>query len=383
MQRDQWRSDATARTPGPSALFLAIGTIAALLNGCGGEPGEAQNRGHGPGGPQEPPTTVAVEPVDRGTVVARYTTTATLEAENRAEILARTQGVVMELLCEEGDRVASDAELLRLEEDAARLRLQQTEVALAEQRSVFERHKASLDQEVVSKAEYDLAKANLEKAEVERDIAAHELSYTRIRAPFAGIVTRRLVELGQSVNAGTPLFEIASFDPLLARVHVPAKEMGSLRAGQSVELVLDSNQQKMTGRVQLVSPIIDAASGTVKVTVHVNDYPEGTRPGDFAHVSVVTQLHENVLRVPNIAVFEDRNEQVVFVAQDSVAVRRPVEVGFIDDTYTEVREGLVEGERVVVKGQRSLRDGGRIRILDATGDAVSENHNEATERRGS
>jgi membrane fusion protein (multidrug efflux system) len=365
------------------ALILAIGTVAALLNGCGGEPGEAQNRGAGPGGPQEPPTTVAVEPVGRGTVVARYTTTATLEAENRAEILARTQGVVTDLVCEEGDRVAADAELLRLEEDAARLRLQQAEVALAEQRSVFERHEASLKQEVVSQAEYDLAKANLEKAKVDRDIAAHELSYTRVRAPFAAVVTRRLVELGQTVNVGTPLFEIASFDPLLARVHVPAKEMGTLRTGQAVDLVLDSNQQKMTGRVQLVSPIIDAASGTVKVTVHVNDYPEGTRPGDFAHVSVVTQLHENVLRVPNIAVFEDRNEQVVFVAQDSVAVRRPVEVGFIDDTYTEVREGLEEGEQVVVKGQRSLRDGGRIRILDATGEAVSENHNETPERRGS
>jgi membrane fusion protein (multidrug efflux system) len=159
--------------------------------------------------------------------------------------------------------------------------------------------------------------------------------------------------------------------------------MGTLRKGQSVELVLDSNQETLSGVVQLVSPIIDAASGTVKVTVHVTDYPEGTRPGDFAHVSVVTQLHENVLRVPNIAVFEDRNEQVVFVAQDSVALRRPVEVGFVDDTYTEVREGLEEGERIVVKGQRSLRDGGRIRILDASSEAVSEKQDEAPERGGS
>lgn len=383
MQRDHRCSGGATRKPGWSAMTLAIGAIAALLVGCGGESGEAQGRGHGNGGPQEPPTTVAVEEVGRGTVVARYTTTATLEAENRAEILARTQGVVTQLLCEEGDQVASEAELMRLEEDAARLRMQQAEVALAEQHTIFERHKASLDQDVVSQADFDLARANLEKAEVERDIAAHELSYTRVRAPFAGTVTRRLVELGQTVNVGTPLFEIASFDPLLARVHVPAKEMGSLRPGQVVELVLDSNQEKLKGVVQLISPIIDASSGTVKVTVNVTDYPEGTRPGDFAHVSVVTQRHENVLRVPNISVFEDRNEQVVFVAQDSVAVRRPVEVGFVDDTHTEIREGLEEGESVVVKGQRSLRDGGRIKILGATGDAVSENHTEATERRGS
>jgi RND family efflux transporter MFP subunit len=366
----------------PLALALLLPV---LTSSCGGDSsGDAANGGRNGGQrdrSQDPPTTVAVEPVDRGTVVARYTTTATLEAENRAEILARTRGVVEKIAHEEGDRVRANQELLRLEDDEARLRLQQAEVALKEQRSIFARQEASFQQQVVSAAEFDLAKANVEKSEVERDLAEHALSYTRVRAPFDGIVTRRTVEVGQSVNEGTALFEIASFKPLLARVHVPAKEMGALRVGQAVELVLDSNAERLAGVVRLVSPIIDASSGTVKVTVHVTDYPEGTRPGDFAHVSVVTQEHEGVLRVPNIAVFEDRGEHVVYVAQDSVAHRRVVEVGFIDDTHTEIRGGLEETESIVVKGQRSLRDGGGIRILE-TDAALKTEANRRPARRG-
>lgn len=100
---------------------------AAVCAGCGkeGAQASANETGHGPAGPKEPPTLVAVEPASRGTVIARYTTTATLEAENRAQVLARTEGVVQCLVHEEGDVVGADAELLHMEDDAARLRLQQ------------------------------------------------------------------------------------------------------------------------------------------------------------------------------------------------------------------------------------------------------------------
>jgi len=366
-----------------TAALLAL----VMMPACGGDSGNAPAAaGHAAGArdrDKDPPTTVAVEAVGHGTVVSRYTTTATLEAENRAEILARAPGVILSIGREEGDQVRADDELLRLDDDEVRLRLQQAEVTLHEQRAILARQEASYDKEVVSAAELDLARANAEKSQVERDLAAYALSHTRVRTPFAGTVTRRLVEVGQSINVGTPLFEVASFDPLLARIHVPAKEMGTLGVGQPVELVLDSTAQSLTGVVRLVSPVIDPNSGTVKVTIHVTGYPAGTRPGDFAHVNVVTQKHTGVLRVPNIAVFEDNRERVVYVAQDSVAVRRPVKVGFIDDTHTEIRAGLKETESVVVKGQRSLRDGGRIRILETDAAMQSETGERPTRRGGS
>jgi len=189
-----------------------------------------------------------------------------------------------------------------------------------------------------------------------------------VTAPFAGTIVRRLTNSGQTVNVGSQLFEIANFKPLLARIFVPAKELGTLREGQDSQITLDSNNAKLQGNVRLVSPVVDPTTGTVKVTVGVQDYPAGTRPGDFVHVSVVTARRENAVRVPNLAVFEDRGERVVFVANDSVAVRKPVTVGFADDTHTEIVSGLQAGEKVIVKGQRALKDGAPIKILEGVAD---------------
>jgi membrane fusion protein (multidrug efflux system) len=188
-----------------------------------------------------------------------------------------------------------------------------------------------------------------------------------------------MANVGQTVNIGTPLFEIANFRPLLARIFVPAKELGTLQAGQQAELTLDSDASTLRGVVRLVSPVVDPTTGTVKVTVDVQDYPAGTRPGDFVHVSVITARRENSLRVPNLAVFEDRGERVVYVARDSVAVRKPVQVGYIDETHTEILQGLDTGEQVIVKGQRSLKDGAPIKVLESLADKSST----VADRRGS
>jgi RND family efflux transporter MFP subunit len=361
-----------------SGLLLVV-TLALLAGGCGkkagSQPAAGGRAGGSPGGapgspPGEPPTNVAVEVTGRGTALSRYTTTATLEAENRAQILARTSGVVQRLLVEEGRSVREGQELLTLDGSDSALRLRQAEVELAKQSAIFERQKRSFEEQIIPAADFELAKTNYEAAEAAVKLAEHELSHTHVRAPFAGTVVQRLAQVGQTVNVGTPLFDIANFRALLARIYVPAKEMGTLQEGQEVTLTLDSTGEQVPGYVKLVSPVVDPATGTIKVTVHVRDYPAGTRPGDFAQVTVVTERHEDALRVPNLAVFEDKGERVVYVARDSVAERRPVQIGFIDESHTEVLSGITAGDRVIVKGQRSLKDGGRIRILE--GGAAAE-----------
>jgi RND family efflux transporter MFP subunit len=364
----------------PIAVVLAVAA-------CGSE-GEGNAAGAGQGGPGgarqrgDSPIHVAVAPVQRGTVVSRYTTTATLEARNLALIEARVAGPVEKLLAEEGDEVAAGQELLHLEDTEARIELQKAEIALRQEHNMFERQKESLAKEVITQAEFDLAQTNRDAAEAERDLARETLSYTRVKAPFAGRIVARSVDLGQTVNVGDELFWIANFKPLLARVHVPAKEIGSLRVGQGVSIVLDSHRQELRGTVDLISPVIDPTTGTIKVTVKIDEYPEGTRPGDFAHVTIVTERHDDVLRVPNIAMFEDRGDQIVYVATDSVATRRVVQPGFIDEQYTEIVEGLTDAERVVVKGQRSLRDGARIEILEDAEGAAEATASSAADAAG-
>ena len=219
--------------------------------------------------------------------------------------------------------------------------------------------------QLVSAEEFEGARSDLQSAEAARELAALELSYTEVTAPFAGHVVRRQMDLGRTVSPGALLFTLADLSLLRARAHVPAKEFRSIQTDQPVELVLDASGDTHSGRISLVSPVVDPASGTIKVTIDVARYPPTSRPGDFANVRIVTDRHPDAILVPKIAVIEEKGETVLYVASaDSTAQRRTVRTGYRGDEVTEILEGVTPGELVVVQGQRALEDGQRLKIFD-------------------
>ncbi|MBU8871090.1 MAG: efflux RND transporter periplasmic adaptor subunit [Gemmatimonadales bacterium] len=342
---------------------------------------------HGPGGQgagsEELAVPVAVDQAWIGPIASYYNSTATLESEREAQVLARVSGLIRELAAEEGDEIEAEARLLTIANDEYRLRVRQAEARTANLRSRFERLEAMLGEMLTTEEEFQAAKSDLASAEADEGLARLQLSYATVRAPFSGLVTQRLVEAGQNVSVGDPLFMLADFHPLLARVHVPSRELHQLQLNQNVDLILDSDGSRLQGTIKLISPVIDASSGTIKITVEVVEYPAGTRPGDFAEVHIVTELRPEAVLVPRSAVLTDKGESVVFVAlvgkegqqgqkekkaketpNKVSAERRVVEVGFSDDEHTQILSGLEAGEQVVVKGQRSLKHGASLKVLE-------------------
>jgi membrane fusion protein (multidrug efflux system) len=375
------------------ALILAVSLIG--LSACSGgsdEPGP-RAEGHRPGGrpgqgpgngrPQLPTMSVAVEPAELGDIATYYRATASLDPDKRADVLARVSGVIESIVAEEGDRVAKGQVLLHIVDDEYRHRTTMARVDLEKQQARLDRANKIYAQGLSSAEDFDAIRTDTASAEVALELAELELSYTEVRAPFTGQVVRRFVDQGQTASNGTALYSLADMHRLLARVFIPAKEFRSIRPDQPVQLVVSSTGDRLQGRIDLVNPLVDPESGTIKVTVEVTDYPPTTRPGDFVEVSIVTDSHSDSLLVPKVAVVTERGQRSVYVVDGETANQRPVEVGFEDDTNAEIVAGLEPGEMVVIQGQRALRDGQPVSVLDALElDAVPADVNETESSAG-
>ena len=342
---------------------LAVAVLAA--NGCGRGDANARSGSYAAAG-KETLLPVAIAPASQGPISSYYRTTTTLEVEKEAVVVARIAGVIQAIFVEEGRDVVTGEPLLTIENDEFVHRLAQAEAQSKRLQANYARLKTMVAQDVASQQEFDDVRHELDVAKAAEELARLTLSYTTVTAPFDGKVTLRSVDVGQKVSPDTPLFTVSDYQPLLARVYVPAKEFRKIQLEQTVSLTLDSSDGELEGRIKLISPIIDPNTGTIKVTIEVSECPAGTRPGDFAEARIVTEHRESSTLVAKNAVITDQGERVVFVATEKdLAERRIVEVGFEDENHVEIINNVVRpGDRVVIRGQRSLKDGVQVKVID-------------------
>ena len=305
---------------------------------------------------------VEVKTVGRGNIAATLLTYTSLEAERHVDVVSRTQGLVKSILVEEGDRVTEGQPLAQLDTDALELTLREREVNMNSLESNYKRSQELLEQELLSSQEFEQTKFQYEAAATQYESAKLQLAYATIRSPFSGIVTERLVEVGNLVNANDVVFRTADLDPLLARIHVPEKDIGQVRPGQSVRINVEGSDQTHTGRVALISPIVDPESGTVKVTVEIRDRMGTLRPGMFTTVNLVIAIQDNVLQVEKKALVAEAEGSYAFLFQDGTAEKRLLEIGIAEGDYVEVLSGLSDGDSIITVGQEGLRNGAPVRI---------------------
>lgn len=329
---------------------------AAAGNQRGGRPGMGAMARTGASIPVE------VKTVGRGNIAATLLTYTSLEAERHVDVVSRTQGLVKSILVEEGDRVEEGQPLAQLDTDALELTLQEREVNMNSLESNYSRSQELLEQELLSSQEFEQTKFQYEAARTQYESAKLQLAYATIRSPFAGIVTERLIEVGNLVNANDVVFRTADLDPLLARIYVPEKDIGQVRAGQSVRINVEGSDQTHTGRVARISPIVDPQSGTVKVTVEIRARRGTLRPGMFTTVNLVIAIHEDVLQVEKKALVAEAEGSYAFLFQNGTAEKRLLEIGIAEGDYMEVISGLSDGDSIITVGQEGLRNGAPVRI---------------------
>lgn len=308
---------------------------------------------------------VEVATLERGPIESVLRFSANLEAESEVQVFSQAARLVTELKVEEGDAVAKGDLLLRLQDAEQRSSLARVESQLAKARREYDRQKNLFAQSLISEQAYNDATYEIEQLELALADAQRELGYTEVRAPISGVVTRRMVSLGDHITVNLHLFDLVDFDTIVARVFVPEKEIRRLAVGQQARLYSTSlGGDARRGSVERISPVVDPKSGTVKVTVEV-PRQQGLRPGMYVEVELVTDTREDALLVPKRAVVYDQNRGFLFRLTDDMTVERlTIEPRLQNQGWIEpeASAGLAEGDRVVVAGQAGLKDGTKVRL---------------------
>jgi membrane fusion protein (multidrug efflux system) len=314
--------------------------------------------------PAEVAVPVEVALVSRRAMSASYGATASLEAAGEAQVVSLTSGVLLKLLAEEGDVVRAGQVLARLDPDRKGLALAQSQAQLKKLESEYSRSKELFAKQLVSADAHEKIRSELDVQRAAVDITKLELSYTTITAPISGVVAQRMVKVGNLIQPNAPMFKIVDTSRLEAVLNVPERELDTLHAGLPVTMRVDALPgRNFTGKVGRVSPVVDAGSGTFRVTAIFEGIGQ-LKPGMFGRVDIVFDQRPNALTIPRDALLEGDGETSVFAVRDGKAVRVPVQVGFITGSYAEIRAGLAEGDGVVTVGKVTLRDGATVEVVN-------------------
>jgi RND family efflux transporter MFP subunit len=386
----------------------AVLTSAVLVAGCSS--GDARAREPQPVLPEA----IAVAPVAAvEQPIARFIrATGTFTAEEEAAVAAETPGRVVSAPVELGTRVSEGSELIRLspseteaqlkeaEANAAQIEarlglsgstfevdavpeVQNAKAAYALAESEFARIQSLLDQNVVSRSEFDQKRTQLEATrrqyEAARNAAAQQyqslqaararvvlarkaFADTIVRAPFTGVVAQRMVSVGDYVTKGMKVAVVVRVNPLRVRLTIPEQFIAAIGIGQSVGFVVDAYPgRQFEGKVRYVSPALQADQRALTVEAVVPNPSGELKPGLFATARIEQPSRTNGVLVPAAAVRTTAGTGRVFVVSGGRAEERIVTTGQTIGESIEITSGVKAGEQVATRNVGQLVDGLRVR----------------------
>lgn len=342
------------------------------------------------GGPAEPPAPeVGVATARKGPIPDRREYVGTVRAMRSVDVRARVRGYLLEQSYTDGQRIAEDEVLFRIDPSTYEVKLAEMKGELARARAAAAQAKADFaraselfEGRVTSQAELDARRAERDAtvAEVESARAAVraaelDLSYCTVRAPLSGRIGRRLVDPGNLVGESgqdTVLARIVQVHPIHVdftvpeqdrrqAIHAAPTESSSESGGAAIPVALvlgDGTPYPSAGVVDYVDPVVDPMRGTVAVRAKF-DNPDGVlKPGEFVRVTAIFPPRTDAILVPQRAVLDQQGGSYLLVVKDDDTVEsRRVVLGVAQDGMQQIVDGLAAGERVIADGVQKVRPG--------------------------
>lgn len=315
---------------------------------------------------EPPPATVSTARATLDPWQRHIDAVGSLLAIQSVGVAPQVGGKVTEILFEPGQRVNQGDMLVKIDDAVERADLARLEAARNMAKLTLDRAQQLAEKQFAAQATLDQARATLQQNEAEIARVKALIGYKAVRAPFAGVLGVRLVNLGQYVEPGTKLVGLQKLDSLYANLILPEQKLAQTRVGQPVTVKVDAfKDQEFKGRITTIDPQLDQASRTVLVQATIDNAETLLKPGMFVNAVISLEQTDRIVTVPKAAVDFSLYGDSVFVvatATDAAgktlrrAQRRPVTLGEQAGDRIGVLKGLDAGDEVVTAGQLKLQN---------------------------
>ena len=311
---------------------------------------------------------VETQTIVTGDITSTYDTTAILEAREEAFVVARASGIIEEIFVEEGDYVEKGQVLAQLDKRRYELNLSKALADLAGIESELEKVNKVYSKKLISDDTYDKLTSQFESAKASVRLAELDLKEATITAPIDGYIAERNAKVGNLTESfqRERMFHIVQQRNLQGIVYLPENELPNVVIGQGAKLTVAAlGDRTITANVERISPVIDATTGTFKVTLKVPNEDNKLKAGMFTDVSLEYATHANATLLPRRALVTIDNSHSVFVVDNGKVKKVDISTGFENNEVIEVINGLNGNEEVVTAGHQNLKDSAPVEVVNS------------------
>jgi membrane fusion protein (multidrug efflux system) len=315
-----------------------------------------------------PPETVTTAVASLQTWESVLTAVGSLTAVQGVTVTAELSGKVVQIDFKPGSMVKAGDLLIKQDTSSEEAQLRAAEAATALAKLNRERLGKLLSERTISQSQFDNAEASYKQAAAQADNIRTMIAKKSIRAPFAGRLGIRLVNLGQFLNEGQSIVSLQALDPIFVDFALPQQQLPFVQPGLRVRVTGDAlSGQVVEGRITAINPQVDSATRNLRVQATVANPQEHLRPGMFVNVGVVLPAQQAVLAIPATAVLYAPYSDSVFVVEDLPAEKTAAPAKVLRQQFAQLGEkrgdfiavvsGLQAGDAVVSTGVFKLRNG--------------------------
>jgi membrane fusion protein (multidrug efflux system) len=340
------------------SVIASVFSLSAVFYSCG--------KGGGTESKQEPEkklTLVKVKQIETTPYTDNYKISGTVKPFASAKVSSEEGGLILNIPKDKGSYVSKGEMIVYIKKDVEIATFNQTAAQVELAKMNYEKQKELYEENATTEIQYLTAKWQLESAEQGLNILRTRLKSANVRAPISGVIDDKFMNKGEMSAPGSPILSILDISRVKISAGVPESYITQIKNGQSVNITVDVLPgMDFEGRVNYIAPALNGTSRSFEIEVVINNRNRVLKPGMTANVQIAQFNKENAVVIPQDVIIDYGEEQYVFVLEGDIAKKRDVKIGGRNGNDVLIDSGLNPGEKLIIEGFQSVKDGEKVQI---------------------